>query len=319
MKNVEIADAWFASHFHCDKRGLLALTGLRGTGKSSALERFRLDVRGRCAAEDGVFFVNCENRLLQRIRTGEQLWDFICASVSGTGRLYLFIDEASSFPDIARFFEIAFASGRCSFVCAAASSGRMLERLPKDVMLHECRLLPDGRILRTADQLERLWDTLFLRDVINGLHLVDVRAIECVADWTGDHMGDPASLRRIVADIEAEGCRLSPNTVASYLQSLQEGYLIERVRCWDAFERIETKTDYTFFCMDLELRRHRRGPAPSDEARRLRLALSYLQLRRRHGRVLTVRGGPPDADFVTFSDGRAVFWTARSEGPVPVL
>ena len=316
MTNQEIVDDWFARHL--EAQGVLALTGMRGTGKSKALERFALWHRGHCRSGEDVLLIHCESRLLRHIRTGEELWTYVCSRTT-SGPLHLFIDEASSFRDIGHFFELVFSSGRCTTVCIACSNSRVLADVPDGVMVHECRLLPDGTHMRSAIQLDRLWDALFLRDVLNGLHLVDVQAIEHVAEWVIDHMGESASLRRIGMDLASMGCRLSHNTVGSYLDSLQSSYLVERVPCWDVFEQVESKTDYSFFCMDLELRRYRRGPTPELNMTNLVRALAYIDLRRAHGRVCSVKNGPEGADFVTSPGKGPVFWHAGPNGATPML
>ena len=109
------------------------------------------------------------------------------------------------------------------------------------------------------------------------------------------------------------GRLISANSIRAYRKELESVYLLEASEVYDTFERCVVKSaGVRMFCVDLELRAWRYGPAPEYEASRMALNTLYLRLRRTYDKVYTPRDN--DADFLTLEpDGTPRLWSVAFE------
>ncbi len=158
------------------------------------------------------------------------------------------------------------------------------------------------------------WNEIFLYDVLAPNRILELPIINRLTGWLSDNLGDALSLRQISGAISPAARILSPHTIDSYLSSLEDAHLVEKVLRWDTAEESPQKTGYRYFFKDPWLRLAHFGPAPEDEDRRMALNRAWLHLRRSEGDVF-VASGTPDADFITrTASGKTVQWSVDPSG-----
>lgn len=272
------------------------LCGMRGCGKSLAFSAFREQLVAEGVPEGDLIALDFEKRHCRHLKTSADVLAHLAAFPSGRVR-HVFLEGVTALREFAGLFEPLLASGRWN-VWMAVSNRQCLAPLGRRLLAH--RLWWRAGELRDEQTLDRLWHTAFARDVPFGLRHIDIRAYGALVEYLSDHIGDELTVRGISRDLQNLGLAISPNTVKSYIDSLQDSYLVEVVSGWDLFEAAEIKTGFMVFPCDLEIRDFRFGPAPAGESERQRLARLYLQLREVHDRVFFTREG--SVPFVSLDD-----------------
>ena len=292
------------------------ITGLRGTGKTSILLHLRERLLEDGIPPDHLPYIDTEASELRAFATYEQILTHILTSLPRKGRSCIFIREAAALPKSEIVIGTLAASARRQ-VIATSSSRRLLDHgLAKyfsSRLAHVEVLPPDSEVPYPADLARARWNDIFLHDVLAPTRILETSLAERIAGWLSDNLGDPVSLRRIATAISPTRRRLSPHTIESYLASMEDAHLVEKVIRWDTAEAAPQKTGYRYFFTDPQLRLARFGPSPDGERRRMALNRAWLRLKHAEGTVFAA-SGTPGAHFVTQSGKDHCLWRMTADG-----
>ena len=166
---------------------------------------------------------------------------------------------------------------------------------------------------RSEEYLFAVWNTIFVRDVADGIEGCDVRRFAALAEYYSDHIGAVVSNRRIAKVLVTRGRKRCDRTVGLMRKALEKAYIIEFCECYDAFEDVVIKNMPKVFWTDLEIRDFRFGSAPDEEDRRHALNRLYLDLRYKYERVYWPRDHK-EADFLTIdAKGKHELWSVKAK------
>lgn len=299
-------------HAGVDDARVKVLVGVRGANKTGALLAVRDWLRARGVEDVRLVSIDFEDVRFRHFATADDVLRHLQNLPPCGAPRFLFLDEVCR---IGRPVELLRRLSRMRgwnvWVASSTSSvfGEEEEAARSPDEFSVLRVWPNPRGVRSRQVLSRIWGMVFMRDVACGVNHPDVRAMEALAEYYSDHLGEVKTLREIAAELVICGRRVSANSIRVYRKALESVYLLEISEIYDTFERCVVKSaGARMFCSDLELRAWRYGPAPEHEASRVALNALYLRLRRTYDKVYTPRD--TDADFLTLEpDGTPRLWS----------
>lgn len=311
------AENWYREV--CDRPGPKFITGLRGIGKDSWLDRIAALLSKRGVASNRIFRIDSADPKWRQYVTCDDLVDAVTSQLPDKGKSYVLIREAASLHD-AEVVIGALAASEKYEVVATSSSRRLLDdglaRYFSGRIVH-VELLPAADRKADSPMAARArWNEMFLYDVLAPNRIIDTHLVNRTAEWLSDHLGEPTSLRIISGAVSPSKRVLSPHTIEAYLAALEDAHLVEKTFRYDLEAGVVSARNYKYFFTDPELRFQHFGPAPEDESRRMALNVAWLDLRRRFGKVYCTND-EKGIDFVTETDGGLALWRANKDG-VPV-
>jgi predicted AAA+ superfamily ATPase len=260
------------------------ITGIRRCGKSFLLfDIFRNHLLGQGVQEDHIIQVNLENRRNKRLRQPDILLEYIDSRMTDTQMYYILLDEiqlVSEFEDVLN----SYLHVKNAEVYVTGSNAKFLS---KDVITEfrgrgwEIRVRPlsfseyyetvggeKAEALETyylygglpgvaqlkspaekQNYLREIYETVYLRDVIDRNHLRSVDGMRELVRILASSMGASTNVRRIANTFKSEaGIDIGPNTIARYLEHLQDAFIISEALRYDVKGRkyIGTETKYYF-------------------------------------------------------------------------
>ncbi|MBO7721012.1 MAG: ATP-binding protein [Kiritimatiellae bacterium] len=292
------------------------ITGLRGTGKTGILLWLRDRILSEGVPAENTILLDSDDPVLRRMMTHEQVLDHVFGRLPSDGPTYIFIREAAALPGAEVVIGTLAASQRRE-IFATSSSRRLLDCGLAgyfSTRLAHYEVLPgESDVPPTPDLARARWNEIFLNDVLAPNRILEVSIAGRIAGWLSDHIGEPLSLRSIAAAVSPARRILSPHTVESYLASLEDAHLVEKVLRWDTDEEWVQKTGYRYFFTDPGLRLAHFGPAPDNEARRMALNRAWLHLRRAADEVFTTSGSQK-SDFISRTEHAYTRWKLNEKG-----
>lgn len=303
--------SWFRENK--DNGYLKILAGVRGAGKTFALEKIRRRLTQDGATVISVDFEAPENRRVRTCRDALELLDLDARP----GLKHVFLDEVGFLPEHRMLLGVLFADKDCR-VLLSTSNARVLH--PNCLgYFSGCYtrydLFPDPKRERNAAELERVWNKSLVRDVLGGNSLADAYAEERVAEYLSDNVGMLISSRRVAEEVQFAGHRVAHVTAGQYMQLLENAFVVEKVPQWDAFCMAASRRYFAYYFTDNGLREHFFRASGEEARERSALNAAYIALRRAFGCcVYVARPGDADADFVTVQGHAARFWRADREG-----
>ena len=260
------------------------ITGIRRCGKSFLLfDIFRKHLLERGVQESHIIQVNLEDRRNKRLRNPDALLEYIDKQLKDSERYYILLDEIQLVPE----FEDVLNSYLHIENADVFVTGSNAKFLSKDVITEfrgrgwEIRIHPlsfaeyyeavggeKAAQLETyylygglpgvaqfsnptekQNYLREIFETVYLKDVIERNHLHNADGMRELIRILASGMGSSTNVRRIVNTFKSEtGMVIGPNTIARYLEHLQDAFIINEALRFDVKGRkyIGTETKYYF-------------------------------------------------------------------------
>lgn len=291
---------------HRDDGTVKVLTGLRGTGKSTAVDCYCKRLVASGVSSPHIITIDFGSSIYRSIRTTNDTLALIDAYTLTDDRYYVFIDEPF---DAEGFGELAerLRSRKNLDLTVISSNARVLSSLRGNATTFEVRSGADAfphlqelkkNRQQQNDYMEGLWSTIFLRDVAVLDKAVDCRLMEHIAEYLTLHLGEATSLRQIGAGaaLLAGGRAPAPSTISEYFTVLLNSHLFSKALRFDIFNHETNNRGYRVFspCPDLLARRF--GPISGSYAALNRI---WNCLRSKWHDVFTGRTANSEIDFVT--------------------
>lgn len=260
------------------------VTGIRRCGKSFLLfEIFRKHLLERGVKENHIIQVNLEDRRNKRLRNPDALLEYIDKQLIDSDRYYVLLDEIQLVPEFEDVLN-SYLYVRNTDVFVTGSNAKFLS---KDVITEfrgrgwEIRVRPlsfaeyyetvGGEMsvqletyylygglpgvaqfdnpIEKQNYLREIFETVYMKDVVERNHLHNVEGMRELIRILASVMGSTTNVRRIANTFKSvAGIDIGANTIARYLEHLQDAFIINEALRYDVKGRkyIGTETKYYF-------------------------------------------------------------------------
>lgn len=315
-----------------DKDVIKVLTGMRRCGKSTVLHLFGEQLVAEGIKRSNIISINFESMDGDYPLDAKPLYDFIVSRLS-TGTNYVFLDEVQHVSDFERVVDGLYVrhdvdlyiTGSNAFFLsgelATLLTGRYVEIEVMSLSFAEYHSadpqqnvdsafnryltygglpysLQIGQPRDVADYLGGVFNTVIVKDIAARNPRMNMRAFSETAAFLADNIGNITSQKKIAGELTASGHKISPTTVASYINELKSSYLLYEARRYNVKGRQHLNTLEKYYLGDLGLRYWLLGNAQQDIGHRLENAV-YLELLRRADSVSVGAMPSAEIDFVT--------------------
>ena len=151
------------------------------------------------------------------------------------------------------------------------------------------------------DYLGGIFNTIVLKDVVDNKNIREPGKLERVIKFIADNIGNLTSLKKISDMLTADGFKIYPQTVESYVDAFIDSYVLYRAYRYNVKGKALLKTLNKYYLVDLGLRYFLLGDGTIDTGRMLENVI-YLELLRRNRKVYVGKVGDSEnineIDFV---------------------
>ena len=248
-----------------NKNIIKVLTGQRRVGKSCILQQLRQQIL-ESAPNANIIFINKEYEEFSAIRTSEDLSAYIIPRLHPDVTNYLFIDEVQDIEGFEHTLRSLQAQDSCDIFITGSNAtmlsselstylaGRYIEfhihSLTYQEYLTFQRVEASTQSLRNYltfgglpylsnlpqqqeivfEYLGNVFSTILLKDIVKREGIRNVDFLESLVLYTADNVGNLFSANNISRYLKSQRVNISPLQVINYLRSLQQAYLIHKVR-----------------------------------------------------------------------------------------
>lgn len=301
----------------CEGNGMIKIiTGIRRCGKSFLLfTLYKQHLLERGVMADHIIEVNLEDRRNKKLRDPDALLEYVDSKMTDADMYYILLDEVQLVPEFEDVLN-SYLHVKNAEVFVTGSNAKFLS---KDVItefrgrgweirvrplsfaeLYEAKGgdkmemlqeyyryggLPGVALLESPEEkeayLKEVFETVYLRDVVQRNHLRNADGLRELVRVLASAMGASTNVKRIVNTFKTEvGMDVSPNTVAKYLEHLQDAFIVSEALRYNVKGRKYIGTDTKYYFEDMGVRNVVLGFRQVEETHAMENVL-YNELRRR--------------------------------------
>ena len=170
--------------------------------------------------------------------------------------------------------------------------------------------------------LEGIYNTVIVKDIEdrqarkeidpNKRKITDITLLKTIAKYLASIIGSPVSIRSIADYLNANGRKVSPNTVGDYVEALTESYIFYPVERFDIVGKQLLQTHKKLYISDLGLRNHILPRRNYDLCFYLE-NIVYLELLRRGHKVYIGKVGKAEVDFIAEKQGAYKYFQVTAD------
>ena len=317
-----------------NKNIIKVLTGQRRVGKSCILQQLRQQIL-ESAPNANIIFINKEYEEFSAIRTSEDLSAYIIPRLHPDVTNYLFIDEVQDIQGFEHTLRSLQAQDSCDIFITGSNAtmlsselstylaGRYIEfhihSLTYQEYLTFQRVEASTQSLRNYltfgglpylsnlpqqqeivfEYLGNVFSTILLKDIVKREGIRNVDFLESLVLYTADNVGNLFSANNISRYLKSQRVNISPLQVINYLRSLQQAYLIHKVRRIEVAGLKMFENGDKYYFEDLGLRNCHLGFNLQRDIHKLIENAVYLHLLHCRFEVFTgQQSGGREVDFV---------------------
>ena len=317
-----------------NKNIIKVLTGQRRVGKSCILQQLRQQIL-ESAPNANIIFINKEYEEFSAIRTSEDLSAYIIPRLHPDVTNYLFIDEVQDIQGFEHTLRSLQAQDSCDIFITGSNAtmlsselstylaGRYIEfhihSLTYQEYLTFHRVEASTQSLRNYltfgglpylsnlpqqqeivfEYLGNVFSTILLKDIVKREGIRNVDFLESLVLYTADNVGNLFSANNISRYLKSQRVNISPLQVINYLRSVQQAYLIHRVRRIEVAGLKMFENGDKYYFEDLGLRNCHLGFNLQRDIHKLIENAVYLHLLHCRFEVFTgQQSGGREVDFV---------------------
>lgn len=305
----------------CEGNGMIKIiTGIRRCGKSFLLfTLYKQHLLDRGVQEDHIIEVNLEDRRNKKLRDPDALLEYVDSKMIDQQMYYILLDEVQLVPEFEDVLN-SYLHVKNAEVFVTGSNAKFLS---KDVITEfrgrgwEIRVrplsfaeiyeakggdmskllteyyryggLPGVVLLESPEEkeayLKEVFETVYIRDVVQRNHLRNADGLRELVRVLASAMGASTNVKRIVNTFKSEvGMDISPNTIAKYLEHLEDAFIISEALRYNVKGRKYIGTDTKYYFEDMGVRNVVLGFRQLEETHAMENVL-YNELRRRRYQV----------------------------------
>lgn len=321
-----------------NKQIIKVLTGVRRCGKSSLLQLFQQQLLADGVQPEQIQAINFEDLAFSKLTDYQELYRYLSQRLLPDQMNYIFLDEIQNVPNFEKAVDSLFIksnvdlyiTGSNAFMLsgelATLLSGRYIEipvyplsfeefaQAKPDQSLQEsyqqyllrggfpfALQLPDDESFR--DYTDGVVNTVLVKDVLARKDKSDSTLVRRLAAFLTDTAGSLTSPKKIADTLTSMGEKTTPNTVASYLELLENAFLFYRCDRFDIGGKKYLSINPKYYPVDISLRRALVGQKRPNKGSRLE-TIVYQELRRRGYEIYVGVMQQTEVDFVVVKDGR---------------
>ena len=320
-----------------DKKLIKVITGIRRAGKSTLFQLYIEKLNKQGVSKANIILVNMEHPNFRKIKTADDLYDYIESRLSISGRNYVFIDEIQQVNDFQQAADWLYArddvdlyiTGSNAYLLsgelATLLSGRYVEIRMQPLSFKEyVSIFPNGQdkdrlfssylenssfpgvleLNRKQDRhayLEGIYNTILVKDIMDRSRIVNTSMLKSVIEFMFDNIGNLVSSNKIANTMQSAGRKISVPTVESYLTALENSFVLYRAGRYDIKGKQRLATGYKYYVADIGLRYFLLGNSKNDLGHILE-NIVYLELIRRRYEVYVGKNDETEVDFVAIDE-----------------
>ena len=325
------------------KNIIKVLTGQRRVGKSCILQQLRQQIL-ESAPNANIIFINKEYEEFSAIRTSEDLSAYIIPRLHPDVTNYLFIDEVQDIQGFEHTLRSLQAQDSCDIFITGSNAtmlsselstylaGRYIEfhihSLTYQEYLTFHRVEASTQSLRNYltfgglpylsnlpqqqeivfEYLGNVFSTILLKDIVKREGIRNVDFLESLVLYTADNVGNLFSANNISRYLKSQRVNISPLQVINYLRSLQQAYLIHKVRRIEVAGLKMFENGDKYYFEDLGLRNCHLGFNLQRDIHKLIENAVYLHLLHCRFEVFTgQQSGGREVDFVARRGDKIIY------------
>lgn len=314
-----------------DKDLIKVITGIRRCGKSTLFDIY-IDYLKSIGIEDNhIISVNLENPD-NEFDTYKELYKYVKEQIKDKKQYYVFLDEVQKVSDFQKAVDglyimknvDVYITGSNAYLLsgelATLLTGRYIEikmyplsfkeylnyykkdadekmylnYINRSSFPYALKLEEESEI---DDYLDALYNTIIVKDI--GLRKKNAvqQCLETVARFMFNNIGNCLSIKKIADTLTSDGRSISVHTVESYLESLVESYVFNKVSRFDIKGKQYLQSGEKYYATDVTMRYALLGRRNIDVGHILE-NIVYLELIRRGYKVYIGKAGEKEIDFV---------------------
>lgn len=314
-----------------DKDLIKVITGIRRCGKSTLFEIY-IDYLKSIGIEDNhIISVNLENPD-NEFDTYKELYKYVKEQIKDKKQYYVFLDEVQKVSDFQKAVDglyimknvDVYITGSNAYLLsgelATLLTGRYIEikmyplsfkeylnyykkdadekmylnYINRSSFPYALKLEEESEI---DDYLDALYNTIIVKDIGLRKKMADTTMLRTVARFMFNNIGNCLSIKKIADTLTSDGRSISVHTVESYLESLVESYVFNKVSRFDIKGKQYLQSGEKYYATDVTMRYALLGRRNIDVGHILE-NIVYLELIRRGYKVYIGKAGEEEIDFV---------------------
>lgn len=314
-----------------DKDLIKVITGIRRCGKSTLFELFIDYLKQNGIKDDHIIALNLESPEYN-FKNYMELYNYVNKRIKDTDMYYVFLDEVQ----VVEKFEKAvdglyikknvdeYITGSNAYLLsgelATFLSGRYVEfkmfplsfkeyanyfKQDGDEKLYlkyvNNSSLPYALKLESQDEVDKyldsIYNTIIVKDIVTRKKISDTGMLRSVSEFMFSSVGNILSIKKIADTLTSNGRTISVHTVESYLDSLVESFIFNKVSRYDIKGKQYLQSGEKYYATDVTMRYALLGRKNVDLGHILE-NIVYLELVRRGYKVYIGKFGDKEVDFV---------------------
>lgn len=314
-----------------DKDLIKVVTGIRRCGKSTLFELFIDYLKKLGVKEDHIISLNLESPEYN-FNDYMELYNYVNDKIKDNNMYYVFLDEVQ----VVDKFEKAvdglyikknvdeYITGSNAYLLsgelATFLSGRYVEFKMFPLSFKEyadyCRQEGDEKLylkyvnnssmpyalkLDNQDEVDKyldsIYNTIIVKDIATRKKIADTGMLRSVSEFMFSSVGNVLSVKKIADTLTSNGRSISVHTVESYLDSLVESFIFNKVSRYDIKGKQYLQSGEKYYATDVTMRYALLGRKNVDLGHILE-NIVYIELVRRGYKVYVGKSGDKEIDFV---------------------
>ena len=314
-----------------DKDLIKVITGIRRCGKSTLFELFIDYLKQTGVKDNHIISINLESPEYD-FKDYKELYDYVNEKIKDNDMYYVFLDEVQ----VVEKFEKAvdglyikknvdeYITGSNAYLLsgelATLLSGRYIEikMLPLsfkeyanyyksegDEKLYlkyvNSSSMPYALKLDSQDEIDKyldsIYNTIIVKDIAVRKKISDTGVLRSISEFMFASVGNLLSVKKIADTLTSNGRSISVHTVESYLNSLVESFIFNKVSRYDIKGKQYLQSGDKYYAIDVTMRYALLGRKNIDLGHILE-NIVYLELLRRGYKIYVGKSGDKEIDFV---------------------
>lgn len=307
------------------------VTGIRRCGKSTLFELFINYLKQTGIKDDHIIALNLESPEYN-FSDYMELYNYVNDKITDEDMYYVFLDEVQVVPQFERAVDglyikknvDEYITGSNAYLLsgelATFLSGRYIELKMFPLSFKEYAnyykqegdeklylkyvnnsSMPYALKLDNQDEVDKyldsIYNTIIVKDIAARKKIADTSMLRSISEFMFSSVGNILSVKKIADTLTSNGRSISVHTVESYLDSLVESFIFNKVSRYDIKRKQYLASGEKYYATDVTMRYVLLGRKYIDLGHILE-NIVYLELVRRGYKVYIGKSGDKEIDFV---------------------